>query len=159
MSLCRSLAIASVVMMLTGCSSVDDSKWLKDRKPVYQVNGKVTHKGTPLSGAAVAFRSGDAANAIGAAGLTDAEGKFTLTTYETGDGAVEGRHVVTVAKSVVEGEDPSYFDEKSPNYGKTPPPTKVKSLIPTKYARPESSGLSAEVKKDGPNDITIELKD
>jgi len=156
---CRFLAIALTTMTLTGCGSGEDAKWLKDRKPVYKVNGKVIHKGTPLAGAAVAFKSGAANAQIGAGGQTDSAGNFTLTTYTTGDGAVEGVHTVTVAKTVIEGEDPSYFDEKSPNYGKTPPPTKVKSLIPVKYSRPESSGLTAEVKKDAPNDITIEIKD
>ena len=67
--------------------------------------------------------------------------------------------MVSVIKAVVEGEDPSYFDENSKNYGKTPPPTKTKYLVPQKYSKFETAGLSATVKKDGSNDITIELKD
>lgn len=83
-------------------------------------------------------------------------------TFEPGDGAVAGSHKVTVIKAVTEGGDPSYFDEKSPNYGKEPPPeaiAKTKYLVPEKYSKFETSGLTAEVKEGDSNPVTIELKD
>jgi hypothetical protein len=145
------------MLVFAGCG--DAPAGAKNRPPVYPVTGKVMHKGTPLADAFVSFRSGSPDNQVGAAGKTDANGEFTMTTFEPGDGAVEGNHMVTVIKAVVEGEDLSYFDEKSKNYGKTPPPTKTKYLIPQKYSKFETAGLSATVKKDGSNEITLELKD
>ena len=37
-----------------------------------------------------------------ALGLTDNDGRFTLTTYKDGDGAIVGRHTVTVGLNVDE---------------------------------------------------------
>ncbi len=102
--------------------------------------------------------AGGTASAVAASGRTNQNGEYTLTTFESGDGAIAGQHMATVTKSVVEGEDKSYYDEKSPNYGKTPPPTKTKYLVPQKFSQFENSGLAYTV-KEGSNDITIELKD
>jgi len=59
-------------------------------QPTYQVTGQVTVDGKPVPGATLVFHAVDATNFKWQEmpqGRTDAEGKFTLTTYETGDGA------------------------------------------------------------------------
>ncbi|QDU37814.1 Nickel uptake substrate-specific transmembrane region [Maioricimonas rarisocia] len=144
---------------LAGCTGGSDDKWSEQRPATYPVQGTVLYNGEPVADASVSFSSTGGDKSVGAAGKTDDQGTFTLTTYEPGDGAVAGEHRVTVIKAVVEGEDPSYFDENSPNYGKEPPPTTTKYLVPKKYASFETSGLTATVSESSDNEITIELND
>ena len=149
--------LASLIIA-SGCGGAD-SKLDRKRPPTYRVNGKVLLNGQPVADAGVVFRSSGSAETLAAYGRTDSGGEFTLTTFESGDGAIAGQHMMTVTKSVVEGEDRSYFDEKSPNYGKTPPPTKTKFLVPEKYSKFETSGLSTTVKDSGSTGVLIELTD
>jgi hypothetical protein len=109
------------------------------------VSGVVTYRGKPLADVNVVFmpRSGPPAT-----GVTDAEGKFELTTLDQ-TGAVVGTHQVTVTAS--QGE----IDMPLPGQ----PPAKPKSPIPTKYATAESSGLTAEVKAGEDNQFRFDLMD
>ena len=91
-------ALVTVGIVLTGCSS-------SSRPPTYPVTGTVTWQGKPLAGAAITFvptGEGEAASAI-----TDAEGKYALTTWEAGDGARPGEYRVKVSKQEVAAVDPS----------------------------------------------------
>ena len=81
--------------------------------------------------------------------MTDAEGRYALTSIKTGDGAVVGKHVVTIepatpGMSLTPGEAP-----RSPK-----PPTQT----PPKYATAATSGLNVEV-ASGNNTHNFELKD
>jgi len=146
----------AILLSIAGCSG-SGGEGSADQPPTYPVTGTVTLNGEPVTEASVSFRGEVDGKNIGAAGQTDSNGEFTLTTFQPGDGAVAGQHQVTVIKAVVEGEDPSYFDENSPNYGKEPPPTTTKYLVPEKYSKFETSGLTAEVSADGENEIKLEL--
>lgn len=151
-----SLVLGLCVLGFSGCGGSSGDKWTEDRPPTFPVRGKVIYNGEPVPDAGVSFRSSD--GTIGAAGRTNQNGEFELTTYESGDGAVAGSHQVTVVKTVVEGEDPSYFDENSPNYGKEPPPTKTVYVVPKKFTNFATSGLTATV-EEGNNDVTLTLTD
>ena len=75
-----------------------------------------------------------------ATGTIAADGSFELSTYGNGDGAVIGKHRVSI--SCFESQDP----------GAPPPdpdrePGRGKPLIPRKYLRPETSGVTVEVKQ------------
>ena len=54
----------------------------------HEVTGEVTYNGQPVDGANVVFTLDGPL----ASGVTDAAGKFTLRTFEDGDGAVAGTH-------------------------------------------------------------------
>ena len=161
----RNRCLQSCLLMLfvsvwfVGCGGGNDN-WSKDRPQTSEVQGKVTLDGAPVEGATVSFSSvGE--KSIGAVGMTDSAGEFSLRTYEPGDGAVPGKHKVTVIKAKSEGGDPSYYDVNSPNYGKEVPPEaepKTVYIVPEKYGNFETSGLEVEVTADGPNEITLELK-
>jgi hypothetical protein len=119
--------------------------------PTVKVTGTVTHNGTPVEGAGVTFfpESGRPAS-----GVTDAAGKFTLSTFESGDGAVVGNHKVAIADSKVSEETaPMPGTPEAENY--TPP----ESRFPEKYANPATSELTAEVKDGGENDFTFDITD
>jgi uncharacterized GH25 family protein len=72
------------------------------------VSGVVTCQGKPVANATVNFTPvPDESRAAGqrgrvALGLTDKDGRFTLTTYQDGDGAIVGKHVVTVGLNMDE---------------------------------------------------------
>ncbi len=94
-----------LAISLLGCGGVDN--------PVAPVNGVVTLNGKPVADMVVTFTPIPGKTATvgednqpgkSATGNTDAEGKFTLSTYDRNDGALVGEHKVTVFGS---GPDPT----------------------------------------------------
>jgi hypothetical protein len=83
--------LAGLVLGLASCS--------KGRRTVHPVRGRVVDAaGKPAAGALVIFHPSDDPDhdPNKPRGTTDAEGYFSLTTYEQGDGAPEGDYNVTV---------------------------------------------------------------
>ena len=119
-----------------------------ERPDTYPVSGTVTHNGEPVEGATVSFQSATGANS--AVGTTDATGKYTLTTFAAGDGAVPGDYKIKVVKFDKPAQT-KVVDESSENYvapiegqGNAPP----KNLLPQTYADATKSGLTATVTED-----------
>ena len=135
-------AIAVAVLAIAGCSGVKTP-------PVGQVGGVVTLDGQPLTKGQVQFVPDSSKGTKGrmAVGLIGADGRFQLTAFKPGDGALVGFHKVVIICE----EDMPAFDPKSP-----PPPPK--SLIPVRYTNANTSGLTAEVKSAGKNDFTFALE-
>ena len=124
-------------------------------RPTKKVTVTVLYKGAPVEGAAVTFVNQDGPPV--ANGRTDAQGKAKLTTYIDGDGATLGTHKVMIDKSeAVGGQSVSTDDPKYDPYAK---PATVKYHLPQKYGNIATSGITAEVKADGPNEFTFDLKD
>lgn len=115
--------------------------------PQADVSGKVTFQGNPVADVLVSFIP---EKGPGASGKTDAEGNYTLMTKKPGDGAVVGKHVVTISQPVQ-----GMILEKGKPPRMVPPP---KLTIPPKFADATTSGLIAEV-KDGGNTINFELSE
>ena len=116
------------------------------------VSGTVTYNGKPVPSAHVSFVPRDASSRA-AAGLTDSNGRFTLGTFSTNDGAIIGKYKVGIiahgpARPAKPGEGSGMPGETVPG-----PPT-----IPQKYFAPETSGLVHEV-KPGSNTVELTLKD
>jgi hypothetical protein len=158
----RRCLILCAATITAGCSGATGDA---DRQPTAEASGVVTHLGKPLEGATVTFIP--VTNPVPAFGLTDAEGKFHLTTYEQGDGAVLGEHVVTITKTTgstppagppsTGNNDPEDFENYvPPSLGVTPEPV-VKHLVPERYSSAETSGLTAKVGSEGANEFTFDL--
>lgn len=116
-----------------------------NRKATHPVRGEVTLDGCAVPGADVGFylynpdtkkfaRVSDA--------VTEADGTFVLSTYLAGDGAPVNEYRVTV-----------FYGAERLN----PTTLKPGNPIPEKFAKPETSGLSAEV-KPGNNSFSFSLK-
>jgi hypothetical protein len=120
------------------------------------VSGKVTVHGKPIAAGRIMFRPEKGRPAIGTIG---AGGTYCLTTFRQDDGAVLGKHRVTI--EAFEGAPVKHaatFEEEIRGTG-TPAPavrSTVQWIVPEKYAHPDTSPLTAEV-KDGKNDVPFDL--
>ena len=151
------LVCVAVMVALTGCAPTNDVGAAK-------VTGAVTYNGNPVEGATVSFvPSGEGGKM--AAGTTDAQGKFTLTTVQAGDGAVPGAYQVAISKvegSASSGEIQTEEEARAAAMPGSPGPVAVKEakdLLPAIYKDSAKSGLTAEVTDSGPNNFTFDLTD
>lgn len=151
-------AVLFVSLLIAGCGGGKVSS----RDPVYAVSGIVTYKGLPVSGANVVFICKEKDRS--ALALTDDQGKFRLTTFVPNDGAVEGKHIITVSKflaakatTVSPVEDAAY---QPPKLNQSTDVSPAKNLIPEKYGSATTTDLFAVITPDGNNpEIKLELKD
>jgi hypothetical protein len=148
----RLLSAGPVVLALAMATGCGDRRASNARPKVVSAGGVVRLEGRPLEGALVTFTNAT----LSASGRTDAEGRFTLTTYESGDGAAPGKHTVTVSKVQLPERDPAAVPMR--RTAGMPPSPQARSLIPSRYADPATSGLSADVGDGGSTDIVIEIK-
>lgn len=111
----------------------------------YPVKGTVKYKGEPVTDAAVTFFPSQGRPA---AGMTDSQGTFQLSTFSSKDGAPAGTYKVSVTESVTE-------IPPMPGTGPEPPPKPPR--FPGRYTDPEQSNLSAEVKSGAENNFTFDL--
>jgi hypothetical protein len=111
------------------------------------VTGAVLHKGKPVSLARVMFSTAGAPVAVG---LTDDSGRYSLSTFRDGDGAVPGPHRVTVQPVVRLAAD-----------GETPDPsTPVERRdIPLVCQDFTTTPLRVEVVAGRANSIDLDLKE
>jgi hypothetical protein len=108
------------------------------RTPTHAVRGKVTDGTKSLPHAQVVFHPiAPTAGTPKPRAKTDANGEFSLTTYDGNDGAPAGQYKVSVEQLLA--------DPKNPDAGPT-------NRLPAKYADPEKSGMTATVNA-GPNEL------
>ena len=108
------------------------------RQATYPVEGQVTLDGNPVANATVVFKPVDPTNfkwRETPQAKTDAEGRFTVFTYESGDGAPTGEYRVGIA--VLGGGDDEGGDQARRET------SSVK--IPQRYGDASTSGLTAKV--------------
>lgn len=119
-----------------------------------RVSGRISYIGKPLEKGEVFFTPEEPGKR-GARGIIDSSGNYTLSTYDSGDGAYVGKHKVNI---IAQGPD-------------KPVPPKMKGrmmeedmqgsgdpLIPRKYFSTQTSGLSADVANKA-NQIDFDLQD
>lgn len=110
------------------------------RPATVPVRGAVTLDGKPVAGAQVMLMPQEGGRP--AQGVTDDAGRFALETFAPGDGALPGRHAVTVTCRRVSGAAP---DADGLEGAVAPGGPKVEWIVPQRYSDPKTSGLSAEV--------------
>ncbi len=151
------LLLLVVAIAAAGCSG-----GATNRDPVYKVRGKVTYLGKPVAAADLTFNNDEMKRS--AFGRTNDNGEYELTTFSANDGAVAGKHSVTIIQVPVPPTTPTLPETDSADYA--PPefnvstdPVRPKTTLPEKYATPATSGLIAVVNEDGENVIDFDLKD
>lgn len=132
------------VLPLAGCFGGDHPA-RPSRTPV---EGVVTLDGAPLTDAVIIFQPQDHSHA--AFGQTGSDGRFELTTFEKGDGAVPG----TFKVSFVKYERPP---EGQPVRDDAPTVGSPKLLIPALYASPETSGKEVVIVDGQQEQVNFEL--
>lgn len=110
--------------------------------PTYPVSGKIHFpSGSPVRMGTIETKSRELG--INARGKIETDGSFTLTTFKPGDGAVAGLHDCVVVQLVI-GED-------LPKMGST------FGVVDPRHNSYHSSGLTLEVKPEGPNNFRLEV--
>lgn len=143
-------------MLLAGCSG-DKTK---ARPPLAAYSGVVKYKGKPVEGASVTFiMDGMPRTSMG---VTDAEGRFKLTTYDTNDGAFVGSNKVTVVKATTAVPGKSAAELKPEDMAKMSMSGALQGIqsdvIPAKYADVKTTTLKYEVVAEGTTDKPIDLE-
>jgi hypothetical protein len=141
---------AVVCFCLVGCGGGPD-----DVPDIAPVSGIVTVKGQPKGDLNVTFYPESGGRP--ASGITGPDGKFTLTTLNTGDGAPVGTNKVAITGSTA---DAQYGADGPPQPGQ--PGYEAwfgaqREKIDPKYSDPERSGLVYTVTPDGLPNVEIKL--
>lgn len=140
---------------VSGCGGSDGPELIP-------AGGVVKYQGKPLAGARVTFIPENEGSV--AMSSTDSQGNFELRTGAE-SGVVAGVSKVTVTMMET-GAETGLSKDMTPEdmqalamAGKLDAMLKQqeRSMIPKKYGRPDTSGLSYEVKKGEENQFTIEL--
>ena len=157
------ILVGLLAIGLTGCGG--DTRYS-------MVEGTVTYNGEPVEGATVSFQP-VSPDGESAAGMTDANGRFRLTSTSAtvaGRGALPGDYRITIQKREPPPPDPiqAAFDRGEIDYdemqrrmaARGPLATRAASrdLIPARYGQPGTSGLQETVVQ-GRNAFTFDLTD
>jgi hypothetical protein len=126
--------------------------------------GKVLLNDQPVAGATVSFSPKTPGQGTMAAGTTDANGEFSLSTG-TASGALPGEYRVAVSKVAgadVAGSSPDDMikmmkEQMGPDGTMPKAAPAPKSELPAKYANPDTSGLSFTVTTDASKNV-FEIK-
>ncbi len=151
------VSVFAASLLLAGCTG--DAT--KARPPLAPYSGIVKYKGKPVEGASVTFiMDGMPRTSMG---MTDAEGRFKLTTYDTNDGAFVGSNKVTVVKSTTAVPGKAAADLKPEDMAKMSmsgalQPGMQSDVIPAKYADVKTTTLKYEVVAGGTTDKAIDLE-
>ena len=124
----RYLIFLSLSIIHIGCSG--------DDRGLASVSGTIFFKGKPLADAGINFIPEYTTPRV-AAGSTDKDGKYKLTSFQINDGAKIGKYTITIRAE--EGGDSKLKPADALDF------VRGKIITPLKYSRPETSGLTAEV--------------
>lgn len=141
-----SLGLMAAMACLAACNGCGPT-----RPATATVKGNVTYHGKPVVEGTVTFYPEHGRPATGSLA---ADGSYRLTTFAEGDGAMLGRHRVTIeARRITVSTVPGGTDGESVGaYG----PPKVEWLVPEKYSSRNATPLTAEVQAGG-NIINFDL--
>ena len=160
----RSLAAILALLIVAGCSRQDGLK-------LAPASGTVSYQGRPLADAVVMFAPDEGPLALG---TTDLDGRFTLSTGNR-RGVSLGPSHVAVNMATPEGDSdlqapaPARNAEEAQAYlekagqmqqalNERGGQGEARSVIPAKYTRPDTSGLTFTVKAKGGNKFDIKLE-
>lgn len=147
------LLAPAFLLMAGGCG--DDS----GLPPRFAVSGTVNYNGAPVEKGKIDFVPTSPEGRAATGSITN--GSYKLTTLNPDDGALPGSYKVTITSVEVDTTKLQeiakggqfHHDKEFAKANKN-----AKSLVPSKYNLPDTSGLTAEVKASS-NSIPFDLKD
>lgn len=149
--------LIGVLALMAGCTSASSNP------KTFPVDGMVSLDDKPVDGATVVLVPISKDDGEAASGVSDASGKFSLTTYAAGDGVRPGNYRIRVTKF-----DKVLIDDSKRVKNMTPeeemkaydpdakPPAPPKNLLPKKYETEMTSGFSHQI-KDSPTKLELKL--
>ncbi len=137
-SLLACLASLTIVVAIAGCGGEGNVE-------LAPVTGTITQNGQPLANADVVFSPAGDVEASTSAGTTDENGKFELQYNDGRNGAVPGKHQVTITVGGPSSEEPAEGG------GEEEMSVAVPMAEPVEYYK------EAEVSSSGENDFTFEV--
>lgn len=153
-------ALGLVACLVAGCGGGGGPK-----PTTGKVHGKVLYNGKALTKGTVIFvpipgKGGETGQS--ASGAIEPDGTFSLTTFNSNDGAILGQHTAVI-QSGPEIEPGSVkgagtMPGAMPEFGGKNAAKPAKPAVPEKYTSVEKSPLKYTVEKEG-NTFEIELKD
>jgi hypothetical protein len=131
------LTAAAYLLAIGGCGKSQDPV---GRPPVFHAEGKLVYDNGPLAGAFVVLhpRAPSGPSSPRPHGQAAADGSFTLTSYDSNDGAPAGEYAVTVELRPLVKNGGDYA--AGPN------------VLPKKYSRAETSPVTVKI-AEGNNDL------
>lgn len=141
----KSWSLLAVALLLVGCRGGEAPP------DTVRVTGRVAYQGRPLSTGTISFQpAGETRGPANrpATGTLDGEGRYELSSFRSGDGAVPGEYRVVIVSLA---EAPSIDDPDSAEVW----------AIPERYGNGATSGLTASVPADGSGavELNFELRD
>lgn len=151
--------LSVTVLCVVGCGGSGS-----EQLSVYPVSGKITMAGASVAKATVVFSPLDKNQRVATA-VTDNDGVYKLTTYDSYDGAAAGKYEVMVSKvAAPTGSSQPAHDPTGANTQVSAPVHNAKgakdassgATIDPKYGAP-GNGMTAEVKSSGENVFDFKL--
>ena len=148
----RLLLVSMLLVFLSACGPSVQS----DRPATHPVSGTVTMNGQAVPKATLSFQLADGSGS--AAGVTASQGRYELTTFTPGDGAVPGEYLVAITQFEEPPPGAGVADDH-PDCNPNLPEFVPTNLLPERYATAGASELKATV-VEGPNTgVDFELTD
>ena len=162
----RTPVVVFSLLMLAGCGG-------SDRPALAPASGIVKLDGVPVAGATVTYIPVESGRP--GTGLTDAEGRYTIKTFEDAEGGIVGKHKVAVMKvsgpgaDLLDGEGPAgpSGDESEEDDGSdglsqldapgAPEAPETVYDVPKKYINHNESGLLITVPSGGSDTLNLDL--
>jgi hypothetical protein len=151
--------VGLMLLTIAGCN--------KSRLDTVPITGIVTLDGTPVDKATVVFAPAEGGGQA-ASGVTDASGRYSLTTVDPNDGALPGKYTVMISKTdappsatdqavkpgMTEDEKIKAAYDARDKAGDAEP--EFKDQLPAKY-KTGAGGFTADVSKGGKTEFNWEL--
>lgn len=135
------VVVTSLVVLVAGCSGGVGTA------PTAPAAGSISLAGQPIADVNVTFTPTAGRSATG---RTDAQGRFALSTFAEGDGAVPGSHRVTLSLPAADVPMPG-----TPEAASYKPPT---APFPARYGSLDDTDLVVEIPAGGDTAIALELQ-
>lgn len=130
------------ILIVSGCGD--------DYGTRYKISGTVTYKGAPVPKGVINFDPVDPKSGRAATGEIT-EGKYYLTTFTDGDGAVPGDYKVRISARKADFGKAEANQQKTGGMARQDDIAKAyrtaEKLVPAKYELAETSGLTAKISK------------